>query len=212
MIARLKGTLVERGADCVVVDCGGVGYDVNVSLATLARLPEIGEELTLRVFTHATENKIALYGFATKEERELFDLLITVKNVGPATALAILSGASSGGPEALARLIAEGSQAALVKIKGIGKKTADLLVVELKEKCEWLVATWSAAGHPAVSDRPFVMPTRPGRSPILEDVASALVNLGWRPAEVDKTVARLAVDPNATVETLLRDALKQMPR
>jgi Holliday junction DNA helicase RuvA len=208
MIARLKGTLAERGADFVVVDCGGVGYDVNVSLATLARLGDLGTDVALRVFTHATENKIALYGFATKEERELFDLLITVKNVGPATALAILSGASS--PEALARLIADGSQAALVKIRGVGKKTADLLVVELKEKCEWLVATWGAAGHPAVSDRP--PPTRPGRSPILEDVASALVNLGWRPAEVDKTVARLAVDPGATVETLLRDALKQMPR
>ena len=168
MIARLRGTLIEKEPGAVVVECAGVGYDVGVSSATFGELPEVGDEVTLRVFTHAQENRIALYGFATARERELFDFLITVKNVGPATALAILSGASS--PETLARLIAAGDVAGLVKFKGVGKKTAELLVVEL------------------------------------------MVNMGWRSVEVDKAVARLEVPPRATVETLLREALRSMPR
>jgi holliday junction DNA helicase RuvA len=194
MIARLRGTLVEKEPGGVVVECAGVGYDVGVSSATFGALPELGDEVTLRVFTHAQENRIALYGFATARERELFDFLITVKNVGPATALAILSGASS--PETLARLIASGDVAGLVKIKGVGKKTAELLVVELKDK----LFGWGE------------VPPLPPRAPLLDDVASALVNMGWRPVEVDKAVARLEIPPRATVETLLREALRSMPR
>jgi Holliday junction DNA helicase RuvA len=203
MIARLRGVLVERAPDGVVVECAGVGYDVSVSMATLTALPEPGEEVTLRVFTHATENRIALYGFPTEKERQLFDLLITVKNVGPATAMAILSGAPAF--EMLARTIAKGDTPALTRIKGIGKKTADLLVVELREKCEALIATWGVgeiASEIARRERP----------PILEDVASALVNLGWRAAEADKVLSHLSIPPSATVETLLRDALRAMPR
>jgi Holliday junction DNA helicase RuvA len=205
MIARLRGTLVERQADGAVVDCGGVGYDVRVSAMTLGVLPECGAEVCLRVFTHAQENRIALYGFATAEERQLFDLLITVKNVGPATAIGILSGAT--GPDALARLVAAGDVGGLTRIRGVGKKTADLIVVELREKCEWLLATWGAGG--GASDVP---PARGPRPAVLEDVASALLNLGWRPAEVDKAVTRLDVVAGATVQTLLREALRAMPR
>jgi Holliday junction DNA helicase RuvA len=214
MIARLRGILIERSADAVVVECAGVGYDVGVSLATLTALPEPGSEVTLRVFTHAQENRIALYGFATAEERELFDLLITVKNVGPATAMAILSGAQS--VQSLARTIAAGDVPGLVRIKGVGKKTADLLVVELREKCELLLATWGASGR--VDDVPPPGPaaaparSRVVRAPLLDDVASALVNMGWRAAEVDKTLAHLEVPPSATLETLLVSALRAMPR
>src|SRR5262249_62161927 len=144
-----------------VVDCGGVGYEVKVSAMTLAALPEVGAEVGLRVFTHAQENRIALYGFATAEERQLFDLLITVKNVGPATAIGILSGAAA--PQALARLVAAGDLAGLTRIKGVGKKTADLIVVVLREKCEWLLATWGAAGAPALP--PPRAGGRPARRP-----------------------------------------------
>jgi Holliday junction DNA helicase RuvA len=207
MIARLRGVLVERSVDSVVVECAGVGYDVNVSQCTLASLGEVGGEVTLRVHTHATENRIALYGFATAAERQVFDFLITVKNVGPSTAMDILSGAPS--PQALARTIAAGDVVALVRIKGVGKKTADLLVVELKEKCEWLLAKWGAAGED-VRLAPAAAPIgKPARTPLLDDVASALVHLGWRPAEADKILAQLAVPPGATIETLLRDALRQ---
>ncbi len=212
MIARLRGTLIERGADYVVVDCGGVGYEVAVSLTTLAQLPEPGSEVTLRVFTHAQENKIALYGFAEAPERDLFDHLITVKNVGPSTAIAILSGVTS--PIELARAIAAADAAALTRIKGVGKKTADLLVVELREKCEWMLANWSAAGieGPRSSGGVASSAKRGGRSPLLDDVASALVGMGWRAAEVDKVVARLELVPGASVESLLRDAIRAMPR
>jgi Holliday junction DNA helicase RuvA len=192
VIARLRGTLIERDLAAVVVECAGVGYDVAVSGTTLSALPDVGAEVVLRVYTHASENRIALYGFASERERELFDLLITVKNVGPSTALAILSGVAS--PDSLARMIAGGDLAGLVKIKGVGKKTAELLVVELKDR----LVGWAQV--------------RPARSPLLDDVASALVNLGWRPGEVDKAVGHLMVDPRATVETLLRDALRSMPR
>jgi Holliday junction DNA helicase RuvA len=214
VIARLRGVLAERSADGVVVDCGGVGYDVGVSVNTLAALPDVGADVTLRVFTHAQENKIRLYGFATLEERQLFDLLITVKNVGPATAIAILSGAA---PEPLARVVADGNLRELTRIKGVGKKTAELMVVELKEKCAYLLATWYAgqAGQAGGGNGAALSPhavSSGSRPPILDDVASALVNLGWRAAEVDKAVARLAVESGASVESLLREALRGMPR
>ena len=154
----------------MVVECAGVGYEVTVPLSTLTALPEPGAEVTLRVHTQASENRLALYGFLTARERELFDLLITVKNVGPSTATAILSGATS--PDALTRTIAAGDVPALTRLKGVGKKTAELLVVELREKCEYLLATWGASGEPMAPARPA--PSR-GRSPLLDDVASALV-------------------------------------
>jgi Holliday junction DNA helicase RuvA len=216
MIARLRGVLIERGPDFVVVECGGVGYEVTVSLTTLSELPEPGAEVTLRVFTHAQENKIALYGFAGMPERELFDRLITVKNVGPATAIAILSGVTS--PIELTRTIAAGDVPALTRIKGVGKKTADLLVVELREKCEWMLANWNAAGVVGMvvpSERGgqvAIAGKRSTRPAVLDDVASALVGLGWRSVEVDKVIARLDVAPGASVESLLRDALRAMPR
>jgi Holliday junction DNA helicase RuvA len=214
VIARLRGTLIERGEDFVVVECGGVGYEVTVSVPTLAQLPELGTEVVLRVFTHALESKITLYGFVAATERELFDRLITVKNVGPATAIAILSGVTS--PVELTRTIAAGNVAALTRIKGVGKKTAELLVVELREKCEWMLANWNAAGGvgpaPAAGQGPAIAQKRGARSPLLDDVASALVGLGWRSVEVDKVVARLDLAPDASVESLLRDAIRAMPR
>jgi Holliday junction DNA helicase RuvA len=215
MIARLRGRVIEREPDRVVVDCGGVGYEVAVSAHTWSALPAAGEEVTLRVYTAASENKVALYGFHSAEERALFDLLITVKNVGPTTALGILSHGAS--PAALARAIAASDKAALTAVKGIGKKTAEMLVAELREKCELLLATWSAAGG-GLGDRVVVAaapaPERRARAlhPLLEQVHGALVNLGWRPAEADKAVTQLAPDEGASLESLLRQALRAMPR
>ncbi|HEV7556329.1 MAG TPA: Holliday junction branch migration protein RuvA [Kofleriaceae bacterium] len=213
MIARLAGMLVERNATHVVVDCGGVGYDVVCSQYTLAQLPSDGERVVLRVFTHATENKIALYGFGDLAERQLFDLLITVKNVGPSTAIAIL-GASR--PREIAEAIAREDVVGLTRIKGVGKKTAELLVVELHEKCELLVMTWTADGaiRPAASSSPSRITTK--RHPLLDDVALALTGMGWRSNEVDKAVAdlpaELVASADITIEALLRQALRSMPR
>ncbi|MGN6105257.1 MAG: Holliday junction branch migration protein RuvA, partial [Kofleriaceae bacterium] len=142
MIARLEGTLLREDQQ-VIVDCQGVGYEVRCSAYTLAALPPSGERVALRVFTQVRETEIALYGFFEHQERGLFDLLITVKNVGPSTAIAILSGAA---PRDIAGLIAREDVPGLVRLKGVGKKTAELLVVELREKCELLLLSWNASG------------------------------------------------------------------
>jgi Holliday junction DNA helicase RuvA len=209
VIARLDGVLIERNPPHVVVDCGGVGYDVICSGYTLAQLPADGERVTLRVFTHAQENKIALFGFVDAQERALFDLLITVKNVGPSTAIAILGGAT---PRDIAGLIAREDVAGLTRIKGVGKKTAELLVVELREKCEQAVLGWEASGglRPVVGGPSAA--ARPKRHSLIEEVMTALVAMGWRPQEAEAAVAELAVPGDATIEQLLRQALRSMPR
>src|SRR5262249_17467302 len=151
---------------------------------TLAALPASGERVVLRVFTQVRETEIALFGFIDQQERSLFDLLITVKNVGPSTAIAILSGSS---PRDIASLIAREDGAGLTRIKGIGKKTAELLVVELRDKCEVLLLSWNAEGgvravtSPAGAVRPRTGPAL--RSPLLAEVMTALVTMGWRQAE-----------------------------
>lgn len=212
MIARLEGTLIRDG-EHVIVDCGGVGYEVTCSAFTLAALPAHGERVVLRVFTQVRETEIALFGFVDPQERALFDLLITVKNVGPTTAIAILSGST---PRDIATLIAREDVAGLTRIKGIGKKTAELLVVELHDKCEVLLLSWTAEG----GVRPVAIPAGaarakagPGlRNPLLAEVMTALVTMGWRPAEAEQAVADLAIGENASLESLLRQALRNMPR
>ena len=213
MIARLEGVLIERDPPRLIVDCNGVGYDVICSAYTLAGLPADGERVTLRVFTHATENRIALFGFLELQERALFDLLITVKNVGPTTAIAILSGSS---PRDMAQLISREDVTGLTRIKGVGKKTAELLVVELHEKCAELVLAWDAAG----GLRPAAMPVgaaRGGRKrgsghPMVDEVMTALVGMGWSPIEAEAAVGDMPVPPEATIEQLLRSALRSMHR
>jgi Holliday junction DNA helicase RuvA len=210
VIARLDGTLIERDATHVIVDCAGVGYEVRVSMFTLAALPAIGERVTLRVYTHASENALALFGFADPQERQLFDLLLKVKNVGPTTAIGILSGGST--PRDIAALVAREDVAGLTRIKGVGKKTAELLVVEIKDKCEEMLLAWTADGELRPAARPAGASARPRRHAMLDEVAAALVGMGWRPVEADQAVAELVVDADTTLEALLRQALRGMPR
>jgi Holliday junction DNA helicase RuvA len=213
MIGRLRGTLIEQEDTYIVIECGGVGYEVHVSMNTLLTLPAVGEEVTLRVFTQMLDARIALYGFGSAFERDLFDLLITAKKVGPSSAMGILSGGAS--PVDIARMIAGKEIGMLTKIRGVGKKTAEMLVVELHDKCEMLLAVGQVIERmtgvrPVPAVRP--PPQRPDRPEVLSEVASALVQLGWRPAEADKAVADLVVTEDATLESLLRRALRSMPR
>jgi Holliday junction DNA helicase RuvA len=214
VIARLDGTLIERDPPRVIVDCGGVGYDVVVSNYTLAGLPADGEHVTLRIYTAASENKISLYGFGDAQERALFDQLIKVKNVGPSTAIAILSGSS---PRDMAQLIANEDVVGLTKIKGVGKKTAELLVVELHEKCEELLLAWDASA----GLRPIALPAGAARgrgklrgtgNQLTDEVVQALVGMGWSPAEAESAAISVAVEPDVTIEQALRQALRSMPR
>jgi len=206
VIARLEGVLADREGTHIVLDCNGVGYDVVCSGYTLAALPAGGERVALRVFTHAQENRIALYGFIDAAERQVFDLLITVKNVGPSTAIAILSGSS---PREIAEMVAREDVVGLTRIKGVGKKTAEMIVVELHEKCEMILLSWAADGTPRAVVKPKAAPKRP---PMLDEVASALVGMGWRPNEADAAVAELVIEQSSSLEGLLRQALRSMPR
>jgi len=211
VIARLDGVLIERLPPHVVVDVNGVGYDVICSGYTLSGLPADGERVTLRVFTHATENRIALFGFIDQQERALFDLLITVKNVGPSTAIAILSGST---PRDIATLVANEDVPGLTRIKGVGKKTAELLVVELHEKCAEALIAWDAASglKSIIVPAGGVRLKSTKRHPMVDEVMNALVGMGWRPQEAEQAVVDLPVPPDVTIEQLLVQALRSMPR
>lgn len=211
IIAHLRGELFDHDGGRVIIDCNGVGYEAHVSAYTSASLPPLGVQVALRIFTHITDRSIALFGFGSASERELFDLLITVKKVGPGSAMGILSGGAP--PQEIAQMIVGEQTAALTKLKGVGKKTAEMLVVELREKCELLLAAWRARGEMDHTSDIVFAPTRARSRPaVADDVLSALVQLGWRHSEADKVVAQLTVQEDTEFETLLKQALRSMPR
>ena len=194
MIAHLAGDVVEKREGAVVLDVNGVGYLVHVSQTCLATLPP-GERVRLRTYTHVREDALDLFGFATEEEEAVFRELIGVKNVGPRAAQNILSGIE---PRDLAAAVATGDVARLTKVPGIGKKTAERLVVELKDK---LLALARAA-----SPR-----TGAPRGGVSEQLEQALVGLGYRPQQAAQAVESLAGSiEGRTLEELLRDALKRL--
>ncbi len=193
MIARLAGTIAEKGTDHAVVDVGGVGYLVHLSAASSAALPAEGAPATLRTYTHVREDSLELFGFATDDEEAVFRALIDVKGVGPRAAQNILSGIA---PRELAQAVAQGDVARLTKAPGIGKKTAERLVVELKEK----LAVLARAAGPARA--------KPGEGP-LEQLRTALVNLGYKSPQADGAVDALREGAaERKMDELLRDALK----
>lgn len=211
MIGNLRGKVIDRGVGNVIIECAGVGYEVSASTHTLGTMGELGVDVSLRIFTHFLDHKISLYGFASADERELFDLLITVKNVGPSSAIKILS--AGAGPVEIAQMIAAEQVKSLMAIKGIGKKSAEMLVVELREKCEGLLMTWGASGmNSRTTPSPAKRKPTGMRSPLHDDVILALVQLGYRKPQAEKVVDLLPVDPAASLETVMRQALQAMPR
>jgi len=193
VIVRLSGQLLERGEDFAVVDVHGVGYLVHLSAASLLALPARGEPVALRTITHVREDALDLFGFATEEEEAVFRALVEVKGVGPRAAQKILSGIPA---RDLAQAVAHGDVARLTKVPGVGKKTAERLVVELKDK---LLALARAAG-PA--------PVRAGGD-LLDQLAAALLNLGYKAAQAEQVAERLRGEAEGkALEELLREALK----
>ncbi len=195
MIGHLRGVLLAKHPNQALVECAGVGYDVAISVATFSELPAEGAEARLHIYTRVAEDQLALYGFSQMQEKRLFERLLTISGIGPKLAITVLSGVAA---DRLVAAIRGGDHAALVKIPGIGKKTAERVVLELKDKLEDL------AGRLEES------PSRPGAlGAVAEDVLSALVNLGYaRPVAqkaVESTVAR---DPGAQeFEGLFRAAM-----
>ncbi len=191
MIGSLRGKLIEKRPNQVLLDVGGVGYLVQIPLSTFAGLGALHEEATLLIHTHVREDQLALYGFVTAREKRCFELLISASGVGPSLALKILSGM---GLEELVPAIRQGDLAQLVRIPGVGRKTAERMVVELRDK---LVAVEvPETGKPAT------------RSQQEADVASALVNLGYDARSVEKAVEKTRTDAGADFEQLLRAALQ----
>jgi Holliday junction DNA helicase RuvA len=192
VIALLTGEVAVRRADHVVVSCGGVGYRLSVSAETLRHVPRVGEPSSLHTHLIVRDDALLLYGFATEEERDLFLLLIGVQSVGPKMALAVLSG---GPPRELLAAVAAGDTARLQAVPGIGKRTAERIVVELREK----------VGVPT-AEHPIVITRGDDPHTLARD---GLVGLGFSPQEAD---ALLASAPGDTPEDLIAAALREARR
>ena len=194
MIAHLRGRLFSKQPGQAIVEAAGVGYDVTISVPTFTALPGEGAEVSLYIHTHVREDALSLFGFMDRNEKRLFERLITVSGVGPKLAVTILSGLN---PERTVAAIRAQDHATLTRIPGVGKKLAERLVVELKEKLEDLAIA------PAASERRL--------APAAEDVLSALVNLGYQRPAAQKAI-ETAIDKDKTAsdnfDELFRAALK----
>lgn len=191
MIGSLRGTLTEKRPNQILLDVGGVGYQVQIPLSTFANLGALHGEATLLIHTHVREDQLALYGFLTAREKQCFELLISASGVGPSLALKILSGM---GLEQLIPAIRKGDLVQLVRIPGVGRKTAERIVVELRDKLA--VVDVAESGKPATG------------SQLESDVASALVNLGYDVRSVEKAVEKSRAASGGDFEGLLRAALQ----
>jgi len=196
MIAHLRGIVLAKSPNQVVLECAGVGYDVAISVATFSSLPVEGAEAKLHIYTRVAEDQLALFGFAEPAEKRLFEKLLTITGIGPKLAITVLSGIDA---SRLVTAIRGGDHASLVRIPGIGKKTAERVVLELKDKLDDLA---SAPIHPQTSGVPY--------GSIGEDVLSALVNLGYARPVAQKAVD-VALERSAhakeNFETLFRAAM-----
>lgn len=195
MIASLNGTITEKNASDAVVEVQGVGYRVNLSLLALSKLPELGEATALRIRTVVREDAFDLFGFLTRTEEDLFLLLTSVSHVGPKMALNVMSGLDV---DELINAIAKGEVVRLTKIRGVGRKTAERLVLELKDKVKLL----SLEGQPQPSGKRAGAPA--------SDLISALINLGYKEAQAE-AAAQTATEragEEAGFELQFREALK----
>jgi Holliday junction DNA helicase RuvA len=203
VIASLRGLLVEKGPTHCVVETSGVGYLVNVSSNTARTLPPAGEPVFLYTHQVVREDAVQLFAFADLEERRLFEMLITVSGVGPKVALAVLSGLP---PAALARAIRDENLTQLVGIPGVGRKTAERLVVELRDKLELAVTAQSAS---ASGEERGVLP----RSELFDDAVAALVRLGYSQAQAQDVVRKVAAtEAGLSLESLVRQSLGRLSK
>ena len=197
MIALLRGALLEKHPNQAIVETGGVGYDVTIPVSTYTHLPEAGAEVKLRIHTHVREDALALFGFLTQDEKVLFEKLIGVSGIGPKLAVTILSGMTA--PD-LIHSIRRGEVERLVKIPGIGKKTAERMVLELRDKL------------PAVTGEEPQPAAEAALSPVEQDVLSALLNLGCARPQAEAALKKVKAGAPAAVmadfEPLFRRALE----
>lgn len=200
MIGLLRGTLVEKQPNRLIVDVQGVGYEVWIPLSTFYQVPDAGHEVLLRVHTHVREDAFTLFGFVTTLEQQVFERLIAIGGIGPKLALAVLSGIDS---RDLVRAVQLGDSARLTTIPGVGRKTAERITLELKDRLSTLgtLASGGAAGAP------------PTESDMRADLLSALLNLGYHRPLAERAVdAALKAPGDATFEGRLRQTLRELAR
>lgn len=197
MIAHLTGTLRDKQLQRIVIDVGGVGYDVNVPLSTFYGIGDLGSQVSLRIHTHVTDESIRLFGFATPLEQQLFEWLISISRIGPKVALSVLSGIE---PPDLVKAIRASDLGRLTSIPGVGRKNAERLVIELKDRVNKLAAG-TAELSPSSGDD------------VRDDLLSALANLGYQRAAAEKAVERAFLKVTTReFEPLLREVLKALVR
>ncbi len=201
MIAHLKGVLLKKTTDSLIIDINGVGYEVFVPLSTFYTLPEEDERISLNIYTHVKEDAFVLFGFKTILEKRIFRLLISVSGIGPRLAINILSGI---GPVDLIEAIAHGDVVKLQSIPGIGKKTAERIALELKDKAGKIGSDLNV---------PLIKARTPEDKTVFDDALSALINLGYQTKSakiaVEKAVSLLA-DDTVSLEIVIKEALRQL--
>lgn len=196
MIAHLRGRLIAKHPNQAIVEAGGVGYDVTISVPTFSDLPNVGSDVALHIHTHVREDALALFGFLRAEEKQLFERLIGVSGIGPKLAITILSGMEA---SAMVAAIRGNDVARLTRIPGIGKKTAERMVLELRDKLP-------EAG-------PSAAPAVPSLSGTEEDVLSALVNLGYQRAAAEKALAVAAKEGDGkSFDQMFRATLNRLSK
>ncbi len=192
MIGRITGTLLGIEHQTALVDVGGVGYEIECPISTLCELPAVGQQVTLLTHFVVREDAQLLYGFLTQEDRESFRILIKISGVGPKLAIGVLSGLSG---DELAAAVERDDVATLTRLPGVGKKTAERLLIELRGR---ITATGSTSTSNAISS--------------VEEAVLGLIALGYKETEARKAINTLPKDPDATPESLIRSSLKQMLR
>ena len=206
MIAHLTGTLLAKQATSVILDVGGVGYEVTIPVTTFYGMEDEGAQVRLRIHTHVREDTLQLFGFRTARERELFQLLISVSGIGPKSGIAMLSGMSA---DEIITAIRTNNLARLTSIPGVGKKTAERLVLDLRDKM-------AALSSPALEEQ-FAAATSAGTAAgedaLREDALSALTNLGYQRAAAEKAIAHATQEGgDLSVEVILRRSLRTLSK
>ena len=193
MIAHLRGKLISKHPNQAIVEAGGVGYDVTISVPTFSELPALTTEVSFFIHTHVREDALALFGFLRAQEKQLFEKLLSVSGIGPKLAITILSGMAA---DAMVAAIKGNNVASLTRIPGIGKKTAERMVLELRDKLD-------AFG---------IAPETVAASPVEEDVISALVNLGYQRPMAERALANLGNVSAETFDALFRKAMAALAK
>ena len=219
MIGRLTGTLVEKASDCLILDVNGVGYEISVPASSLCQLPGLGQPLSLSIHTHVREDSIRLFGFSARADRSVFEMLLSVSSVGPKLAMALL-GPFEG--KELCRVILDENLAALTSVPGVGARTAERLVMELRTKAQKLLAQLDGndAGKltrgrgTTQSTLPTLVQEQWAQANVIDDLRSALQNLGYKDKQIADVVTpfqkRQSGGEELVLEVALKDALRQL--